>query len=74
MSASKKLYEAVAREFDQLVYVATRNRGDDKYSASYDNGGLIYLREAAHRLSIVFARDNPRFDAARFMRACGFDV
>lgn len=34
----------------------------------------LMAKAIAVRLAGVFAFDNPRFDRARFMRACGFDV
>lgn len=30
------------------------------------------MRDVATALAAIFAADNPRFDRARFMQACGF--
>lgn len=35
-------------------------------------GSASILRVTANRIADVFAADNPRFDKARFMAACGF--
>lgn len=43
-------------------------------------GGLTTVAEVqmasaiASRIADALKRDNPRFDKARFMRACGFEV
>ena len=41
----------------------------------YDAGGAIRfgVEVAAEALAAMFAEDNPRFDTARFMRACGVE-
>lgn len=54
---SKKDYEAVARII-----------------ASYrkDNGVQDLLEAITHDLKRLFLKDNPRFDCARFLAACGF--
>jgi hypothetical protein len=52
---SKKDYIAVAHAFSD----AMEETNDDRA-----------LRVVANRLCGVFRRDNPRFDADRFLRAC----
>lgn len=40
-----------------------------------ESSGLCYsvVRSIAHDLALLFASDNPNFDTARFMKACGMN-
>lgn len=33
---------------------------------------LVHLRNLTHSINVDLSRDNPRFDALRFVTACGF--
>lgn len=61
---TRKDYEQVAgairRELDESGLL----KGEQEYHR---------MQRLAQRLADMFAFDNPRFDRARFMRACGFD-
>jgi len=59
MAMSKKDYVAVARAVDRNI---EDEGNDDAYKASC---------RLAERLADVFAADNPRFDRAKFLAACG---
>lgn len=62
---TRKDYVKLAEAFELIT----------KHSATYDAnrdyraGVIMAARQVAYKL----AQDNPRFDRARFMRACGFE-
>jgi hypothetical protein len=59
---TKKHYEAIASEMR-------------KHLEEYQAGGVDALRAwgaICDRLATVFAKDNARFDKARFLNACGW--
>ncbi len=60
MSMSKKDYEAVAGILNTQIRIAMSNKRD-----------TTGLCNAAADMAGVFARDNPNFDRARFLAACG---
>lgn len=68
MALSKKHYEDIARRFTQQKNELLAGR-NDYGQCSY---GLDALRGVAAKLAISFKQDNPRFDAVRFLAACGF--
>ena len=61
MSASRRLYADVAVEVRGLVELTT------------GSSNAAVVDDFVFALCRVFERDNPRFDSARFLTACGFD-
>lgn len=59
MSVSKKHFEAIAAELRAAIEL------DSKAAARQS------VERVAEGLSNIFARENPRFDRARFLKACG---
>jgi hypothetical protein len=68
MALSKKHYETFAERFQQQLTELRAGRNDNG-QAEY---GYDALRGLAAKLSLTFKQDNPRFDAIRFLKACGF--
>lgn len=66
MATSKKLYVAVASIIDNARRLAENEPND--VARKIASG---YVRLVADALSTEFTADNPRFDRARFMTACG---
>ena len=64
---TKKDYEAIAREVKDALA-----QWPDGTSV-LDVGARVATRTLTYRLCDVFAADNPRFDRARFLRACGIE-
>ena len=62
---SKKHYVAIAREFH------TQRNGAALESAAYQRGFSNAQYSLASALATVFASENPNFDRARFLKACG---
>ena len=44
---------------------------DLKENDQYFRGQIVAIRDMANSLADMFAEDNPRFDRARFLSACG---
>lgn len=66
MALSKKHFEAIVAQFAAAQRRSLELRGEGHtYS-------LIALEELASCLAAVFASENPNFNRARFLRACGF--
>lgn len=61
---SKKDYEVIA------VSVAATVRGSDRYQDRERSIALHTCWEIAQELSAKLAKDNPRFDRERFLKAC----
>lgn len=59
---SRKDYEAIAAALK-----------DEALSLSHVDGASTCVPAIAARLATVFADDNPRFDRARFLAACGIE-
>lgn len=64
MSMSRKDYEEVTAAIKREV---------EAWGSMTTNEERLMAKAIALRLSDVFAFNNPRFDRARFMKACGFD-
>ena len=64
MSLSKKNYEAVA-----AVLAGSKRTGPEL--DGWDLGYEAHRINIADDLADYFAADNPRFDRARFLKACG---
>ena len=62
---SKKHFEAFARECRALMETGKGLSGQDERAD--------YVRFAAETFAAVARQDNPRFDLARFLRACGLE-
>lgn len=62
MAMTKKHYEAIARRIRHYVEHKTASFTDEK----------ALLNELACDLAFDFRQDNPNFDEARFLKACGF--
>jgi len=60
---TKKHYEAIARIAKQWM--------DD--AEQYDRESVDMVCWQACNLADYFAKDNPRFDRARFLKACGLE-
>jgi hypothetical protein len=68
MALSRKNYEAVAAIVKGSRLVDPRTGpASDRRDVGYESA----LDEVAGRLATYFATDNPRFDRARFLDACG---
>lgn len=69
---SRKEYRAIAEAIRQ-----THELWKDGYSLTHGVPPHVAASDAlyglAMRLSVELGADNPRFDAARFMKACGFE-
>lgn len=62
---SKKDYIAIASAISQTDGLADGNSPD------FFDGVEMARRTIAERLADGFAQDNPRFNRARFLKACG---
>jgi len=63
MSMSKKDYEAIARRIKSIT--------TDSPLSQYEVGMIDAARQIAASMANYCAADNPRFDRARFLAACG---
>lgn len=57
------------------LYIAIANRINDIYEET-DLGiqnSQIVVQWIAKDLAVIFKQDNPRFDRARFLKACGIE-
>jgi hypothetical protein len=61
---TKKDYIAIAGAINQSNYVPKADTG-------YAEGTANACYTIAHKLAYIMERDNPRFDRARFLAACG---
>lgn len=66
MALPKKHYELIAR---QIKTEAGRAREGWQHD---EDKSLDHLENLADDLAIAFVKDNPQFDRARFLAACGF--
>ena len=63
---TRKDFEAVAEILRTNSHVVGR-------SEDFDNGAFYAGRSIARELSQLFKRENPLFDAKKFLSACGID-
>lgn len=70
---SRKDFEAVANMVRASAVTPTTKDLESLYTTAWCDGHRAALREISEKLAAIFAVGNPRFDRARFMRACGFD-
>lgn len=61
---TRKDYVAIAAALRQFYM------DDERESIHTASGAVEYV---AHNIANVMARDNPRFDRQRFLRACGIE-
>ena len=68
---TKKHYEAIARI---LADVLEHEQDDfDPQAHGVNFTTYYYIQDVARQLAEYFASDNPRFDRARFLSACGVE-
>lgn len=69
---AKRHYEAIAKVTkENLEYHAVNDRGEtSEYVYGFKNG----VEQMALDMAKVFQADNPAFDRARFLKACGLGV
>lgn len=69
---TKKTFEMIARAIKAERYADTMiNESTGASIKSYRLGGNHALDDLARRLADEFAHENPRFDRAKFLDACG---
>lgn len=61
---TKQQFEAVASTLAPINHSFGETDWDKGYNAA--------MRATAERLANLFAHENPRFDRAKFLTACGF--
>ena len=64
---SRKHFEAIALAFKAELPTMVQRQESPVYECAYQ-----HMRAAALNLCDVFKRENPAFNEARFMQACGF--
>ena len=70
MSMTKKHYEAIALAISVDAKLASKDL-DANPQDTFAAGKMYALRSVAGQFAHIAARDNPRFDKSRFLRACG---
>jgi hypothetical protein len=71
MALSKKHFEQAAQVIrTQLSIAADQRLAEDSYGAEVTTKNA---RRVMNDLASIFEDDNPRFDRARFVAACGFE-
>ena len=69
---TKKDYQRIANEFRfSLKPTCPQDYQHDARTVGFYDGRQAALMECANNLAQELGRDNPRFDRARFLRACG---
>lgn len=58
---------------DYVALAAAVRKVHDSYGKNWNPNLFRAVRDVALSLADTLARDNPRFDRARFMRAAGFE-
>ena len=70
---TRKDYEKIAATLkDMRVDFAHDGLGEAEYIA-YMDGARHQFRIICENMTTMLANDNPRFDRARFLKACGLD-
>jgi hypothetical protein len=66
----RRHYEAIA------AVISARPTQEERAAHTYTSAQLEACENAWHdaacRIAFAFSRDNPNFDRARFLKACGF--
>jgi hypothetical protein len=65
-TCERRHYEFVAAVVRDMTLVDCPTQADL-------DAARFHQRNAAHRFAVAFASDNPRFDRARFLKACGVE-
>lgn len=68
---TKKTFEMIARAIKAERYADVLIETASPSIANYRRGGNHALDDLARRLADEFAHENPRFDRAKFLDACG---
>jgi hypothetical protein len=68
---TRKDYAAIAAIIRPYTAISPPPDPDDDYAAVANGATSQAARIIAHRLADHCAQDNPRFDRARFLAACG---
>lgn len=72
MAMSKKDYELIAAEVRfSMKPTCPYEYTDHARTVGFYDGRQAALQEFANNLAQELGRDNPRFDRARFLKACG---
>lgn len=71
MALSRKNYEAVAAIVASVGPAPTHAGDSSPYVRGFGSGAASSQGIVADKLADYFASDNPRFDRARFLKACG---
>lgn len=66
---TRKDYEKIAA----ILFPFAHNSKDFPDKTESDRGITYAGKEIANRMADMLAADNPRFDRARFLRACGLE-
>jgi hypothetical protein len=69
MALSKKHYE----QFAQIIAAEVADIPSHMRHVEEQVSAQIALKRVASRMAVHFKVDNPRFDRARFLAACGFE-
>ena len=70
---SKKHYIKIASLLAAFKRVAETEKSGDARMRGISDGAAWAAEVLAHNLADVFAADNPKFDADKFMAACGVE-
>ena len=70
MAMSKRDYERIALRIS-AHYLRFESEERCLYEAGYTDGSRATAKGLASDLADVLKADNPRFDRARFLKACG---
>jgi hypothetical protein len=74
MALSKKDYERIAFVIREARELKAPAGGGVVAESYWINGAEVISDAIAQDLATYFERDNPRFDRARFLKACGIEV
>lgn len=68
---TKKDYQRIANLLDLGKIVGAAHGFEDEQARTYMIGAREQWLEIVNRMTAIVADDNPRFDRARFLKACG---
>lgn len=64
------------KDYEKIAEVLRETYGespvDDLYMAGWNSGLKHAVRDITCRMAAMLEQDNPRFDADKFLKACGF--
>lgn len=67
----KAIAAIVKARFDFLTAAQARKTANSDWTQGWDVGYAVATEEIAFRLAELFEAENPRFDRAKFLTACG---